>query len=84
MKLDWTKGDKTKADKEATKQLLVSSKQALDKLQKLCYNKRAAYDKTKYAKPDYNEPSWSLVQSDANGYTRALTEIIELISSIEE
>jgi hypothetical protein len=84
MKLDWTRGDKTKAAKEATKQLLVTSKPALDRLSNLCYNKRSAYDKMKYAKPDYNEPAWALVQSDLNGYSRALTEIIELISSIEE
>jgi len=84
MKIDWTRDEKTAADKDEFKQLLSISKPVLAKLLKLCYNKRKAYDDNKYAKPDYNSPSWALVQADSSGYTRALTEVIELIESIEE
>ena len=84
MKSDWLRGEKTTADKEEFKQLLSVSKPVLDKLLVLCYNKRKAYDESKYAKPDYTDSAWPLIQADTNGYVRALTEIAEIIESVEE
>lgn len=80
-KIVWTKDE---PDKEYFKQLLYTSKPVLDKLLKICYNKRKSYDESKYSKPDYNAPNWAINQADTNGYVRALTEIIELIENAEE
>lgn len=84
MKKDWLRELKTEGEKEEFKQTLSVSKPVLDKLLKLCYNKRKSYDTEKYQKPDYSNANWALNQADINGYARALTEVIELIESIEE
>lgn len=84
MRKDWLREEKTDSGKEEFKQLLSVSKPVLDKLLTICYNKRTSYDETKYKKPDYTDSAWPLTQADNNGYARALTEVIELIESIEE
>lgn len=84
MKLDWFRGCKSSTDKEEMKQILVISKPVLDKLAEICYNKRQASNDEKIKKPDYTDSAWPIVQADLNGYTRAMTEIINLIESIEE
>ena len=80
----WFRGDKTEKDKKETLQLLKISKPVLDKLTFLCYNTLEASESNKLNKPDYNSPSWPLVQADHNGYQRAYREIIAIIESIEE
>lgn len=84
MKTDWLRNLKTQEEKNEFKQLLSISKPVLDKLNVLCYNKRQAYLDDKVSKPDYTASNWHVVQADNNGYVRALTEIINIIESIEE
>ncbi len=84
MKIDWLRGLDTQEAKDEFKQILVISKPALDKLGELCYNKRQSSLDEKCQKPDYTSSAWPLVQADINGYTRAMTEILNLIDSIEE
>lgn len=58
------------------KERVLSSKEVLDKLIEILYNKVQAQSSS--SDNDYESPSWAYKQADKVGYTRALKEVIEL------
>ena len=77
MKAVWTKGLKTKEEKEKRKLQLTQAKDLFDillvELDKKEIDARAARE------PDYIDAGWPYAAADANGYIRAVQELKKLI-----
>ena len=68
---------KTKEDKEAWLQQIQGAMPVLNKYQEIIERKISKKQITKEI--DYDCPSWSYKQADANGYARAIKEILKLL-----
>jgi len=80
MKSAWFSKCKTKEDKFAVRQSIMSSRENLGRLQEILE------PLLKDAPPtaDYDSPSWAYKQADRIGYNRALTTVLDLINLDKE
>ena len=78
MKSSWTLGCKPQQMEEVRKEY-ASSPVLRERLHKLLQDKLDVSEQTSQAKVNYEKPSWAYHQADANGYKRAINEIISLI-----
>lgn len=78
MKTIWFQDIKSKEDQENFKKMVLGSKIVLDKAVQIVYNK--IKDGERSSLQDYESPSWPYKQADKIGYTRALKEIIDILT----
>lgn len=67
--------DLPKDQQEGFKKQISSSKDVLEKLEKIVKDKIKEVVLTE----DYENPSWAYKQADRNGYNRALTEVLNIL-----
>jgi hypothetical protein len=67
--------DLPKDQQEGFKKQISSSKDVLEKLEKIIKDKIKEVVLTE----DYDNPSWAFKQADRNGYNRALTEVLNIL-----
>jgi hypothetical protein len=67
--------DLPKDQQEGFKKQISSSKDVLEKLEKIIKDKIKEVVLTE----DYENPSWAYKQADRNGYNRALTEVLNIL-----
>lgn len=65
-----------KDQQEGFKKQVLSSRDVLERLQKIMEDKKTEV----VLSTDYENPSWAYKQADRNGYDRALTEVINLLT----
>lgn len=82
MKSIWFSHLKSTVEQEEFKKSVLGSKIVLDKLHDIVYNKIKSQEKSTTA--DYDSPSWAYRQADKVGYTRALEEIITILTMDED
>lgn len=80
MKAAWFKGCKTKEEKDKVRQIIMSNRDGLERLQEIL----EPMLKETIPTVDYDSPSWAYKQADRNGYNRALTTVLELINLNKE
>lgn len=80
MKTSWTHGLTEQQGQEVRKEY-AQSPVLRERLNTLIRNKIDVSDSNAQSKVNYEKPSWAYYQADANGYKRALNEIISLIST---
>jgi len=68
-----------KDQQEGFKKQVLSSRDTLERLQKILEDKKTEV----VLSTDYDNPSWAYKQADRNGYDRALTEVINLVTMKE-
>ena len=68
-----------KDQQEEFKKQVLSSRDTLERLQKILEDKKTEV----VLSTDYDNPSWAYKQADRNGYDRALTEVINLVTMKE-
>ena len=78
MKSSWTIGLSDQQIQEVRKEY-ASSPVLRERLATLLRNKLDVSETNAQAKVNYEKPSWAYHQADANGYKRAINEIISLI-----
>ena len=78
MKSSWTLGLSEQQVQEVRKEY-ASSPVLRERLATLLLNKLDVSETNAQAKVNYEKPSWAYHQADANGYKRAINEIISLI-----
>ena len=76
LKTVWTQ-DIPAGEREEFTKTILNSQIALDKLRKIVYNRVMSGEKVSVV--DYDSPSWSHKQADANGYVRGLREILDIL-----
>lgn len=80
MKNSWTQGLSEQQEQEVRKEY-AQSPVLRERLKTLLDAKIAVSDGNAQSKVNYEKPSWAYYQADANGYKRAINEIISLIST---
>ena len=80
MKSAWFNKCKTKEEKLAVRQSLMSNRESLERLQEILEPMRKDTLPTAY----YDSPSWAYKQADRIGYNRALTTVLDLINLNKE
>lgn len=80
MKAYWFKECKTKEEKEAVRQSVLSNRQSLDRLKEILEPMLKETAPT----ADYDSPSWAYKQADRIGYNRALNQVLEIINLDKE
>ena len=78
MKSSWILGLSEQQVQEVRKEY-ASSPVLRERLATLLRNKLDVSETNAQAKVNYEKPSWAYHQADANGYKRAINEIISLI-----
>lgn len=73
MKAIWTKGLKTKAEKDKLKQTLIAARPQFDLLSEQINNKRKTISR------NYNSPNWAQEQIAILEYNQALDDVLELL-----
>lgn len=63
---------------------LLSNKDLFQRLFEMIEVKNKDNAKKRRANNSYEKPAWSESQADANGYERALTEVLELLKFTKE
>ena len=76
MKTAWLKECKTKEEKAQVRQLILSNRESLDRLQEIL----GPMLKDTPPTADYDSPSWAFKQADRIGFNRALTTVLDLIN----
>lgn len=79
MKTIWVNG-KNDTEKEEIEAAFKSSTTVRKRLGELLEAKEASNTSARLAISDYASPSWAYLQADSVGYSRAIREIISLIS----
>jgi hypothetical protein len=80
MKSAWFTKCKTKEDKLAVRQSIMSTGESLGRLQEIL----EPLLKDTLPTADYDSPSWAYKQADRIGYNRALTTVLDLINLDKE
>lgn len=80
MKAYWFKECKTKEEKDAVRQSILSNRQSLDRLKEILEPMLKETTLT----TDYDSPSWAYKQADRIGYNRALNQVLEIINLDKE
>lgn len=78
MKSSWTLGLSEQQVEEVRREY-ASSPVLRERLASLLRNKIDVSEAASQSKVNYEKPSWAYHQADANGYKRAINEIISLI-----
>lgn len=78
IKIQWTAGLSEKEAKDM-RDLVSRNTILLGRLREILTDKLASNEKTRISLAGYDSPNWAQKQADANGYQRALNEILELI-----
>lgn len=78
MKTSWTHGLTEQQEQEVRREY-AQSPVLRERLSKLLNDKLDVSETAAAAKVNYEKPSWAYFQADANGYKRAINEIISLI-----
>lgn len=80
MKAIWFRSCKTKEDKDALRQSIISNRASLEALEGILESML----KEAPATADYDSPSWAYKQADRIGYNRALNQVLDLINLDKE
>ena len=80
MKAHWFKQCKTKEDKEKVKQLILSNRESLLRLESIL----ESLLRETPSSADYDSPSWAYKQADRIGYNRALNQVLDIINLDKE
>lgn len=80
MKAIWFKSCKTKEEKEAARQSVLSNRASLDSLKEILEPMLKETAPT----ADYDSPSWAYKQADRIGYNRALNQVLDIINLDKE
>ncbi len=80
MKTVWINGLNEQQEKEVRSEY-AHSPVLRERLNKLLRDKIDVSEAQAQSKQNYEKPSWAYHQADANGYKRAINEIISLIST---
>ena len=80
MKSSWFQKCKTQKDKASVKQAILSQREPLDRLKEII----EPMLKDTVPSSDYDCPSWAYKQADRNGYNRALTTVLEMVTLDKE
>ena len=80
MKTAWYRGCKSDDDKEERLSLFKQSSQLRKVLTSVLESKSDEAEKSGLSKEGYDCPNWAYKQADTQGYKRAMTEILSLIS----
>jgi len=80
MKAQWFKQCKTKEDKEKVRQLIMSNRESLLRLESIL----ESLLKETPSSTDYDSPSWAYKQADRIGYNRALNQVLDIINLDKE
>ena len=80
MKSSWISG-LSEQQVEVVRKEYASSPVLRERLSTLLRNKLDVSETNAQSKINYEKPSWAYHQADANGYKRAINEIISLIST---
>lgn len=65
-------------EKESFEKSIRGSQEVLDKLKKICYNKREELNRTR--PKDYDCPNWSLKRAHNDGFVEGLEYLISLLT----
>ena len=76
MKAHWFKQCKTKEDKEKVRQLILSNRESLLRLESILESMLKEIP----SQADYDSPSWAYKQADRIGYNRALNLVLDIIN----
>lgn len=79
MFIDWTKHLSTPEEKEAFSRTVSRAKHVLDRLKKLIENDLEAISKSELSIKAYDNPNWAYRQAHANGYKKALNNLLTLV-----
>ena len=79
MKTSLSKRMKTKEDEEEIKGQFIAALRLRTEIINLIEDKIRSYKSETLSKEGYQDPSWAYKQADANGYERAMREIISLL-----
>lgn len=80
MKAHWFKQCKTKEDKEKVRQLILSNRESLLRLESIL----ESLLKETPSSADYDSPSWAYKEADRIGYNRALNQVLDIITLDKE
>ena len=80
MKTAWTKGIRDKQVKEDIQASYRASAMLRERLIAMLISKSKERERASMGAEGYDCPNWAYKQADAQGYKRALSEIISLIS----
>ena len=80
----WTSNITEKQLKEEFNKRLLESKDLFQRLAELVEVKVRSNAKKRIADSSYEKPAWSESQADANGYERALTDVLEYLKFTKE
>ena len=75
--VDWVKHLKTAEDQQSFVDTLSGSP-VVERLKELL--KSRLKDRAVFKEVDYSNPSWAYLSADRNGYVRAITEVLDLIT----
>lgn len=78
MKTVWTKGLESDA-KDEIQVLFTSGARLRKRLSVIVAEKMDAKDRESMASTEYENPNWPFKQADAQGYRRALKEILSIL-----
>lgn len=79
MKTRWISGLEDKQDVDDVKGSYASSKLIRERLATILREKSNSRERASMEASDYDCPNWAYKQADAQGYKRALSEIISLL-----
>ncbi len=77
MRYPWNTG-LTQAEQEKFEKKLKSSKEVLDKLKEICYNKQLELNHVRLK--DYDAPNWALKRAHQDGFVDGLEYLISLLT----
>ena len=80
MKTAWYRKCTTQEEKDKVKQTLLSNSESLLLLEEILESML----EERVTTADYNNPNWSHKMADLIGYTRALTQVLDLINLDKE
>ena len=77
--LEWTKGCRNEKEKQVREELVQNSVRVLEVIRGILGQKLLEVRKNNLKASNYNNPSWAYKQADNIGYSRALTEVLQLM-----
>lgn len=80
----WISHLESKKEQEEFNNRLLEGKDLFQRLGQLVEILKEKNQSKRISSDSYNKPAWSEFQADANGYERALTEVISLLKFTKE
>jgi hypothetical protein len=84
MKVEWWKYDCTQEERDERKALVRSAKPTLDVLRKMLEKRLEDIHSRRLSNSLYDSPNWPYMQADLLGSERVLTELVELLTIVDE